>query len=269
MNTPAPKILSEFTLLPANSERLGAHFTQNQHSSSMAIGQLSDVLRETLPPEALEEAGRICRGQSEYALLIHGLPETDRDPYYADSITRAIYQMNGVEFYSGFPLTRTKYDCTFAGSRPHRDYPRSQISGIAVPHNAEHALTEIIDMEGALRLLPPEFPLSIEMNVSTPGLQRTMFQNTTATELLTQLSGRAASRFMFVKEIVPSDQAAYEAAIAQNNVKRDLQPGDLLLWDEDRFFHRAHKGQEDIVPDELFHSRLLRRYAGRQPARSW
>lgn len=263
--TSNPKILSEFTLLPANRDRLAAFFREDPSRvrNSQQNGELIQLLHDTLPIQALEEAERIFDQRSEYALRIRGLPESQTVPYYCDAIARALYNMNGARFHYDRTLARGTHNASsIVGGVVHRDYPQGHVAGMAAPLNAEHALTEVIDMEGALKVMPPELLLHIETLVTTDGMRVTNPENLTAAALRPRVVNKADCARRFVNEVTSADRAAFEGAIAQFNVQLDMQPGDLLLFDEHRYFHRAHFGDKGLAPPGTDITRIFNRYAG-------
>lgn len=277
-----PKILSEFTVLPEYRDRLGdalAKFELQKrlgNARGRALTDLDEAVQANLPGGVLEELGRIVRKESEYALLIHGLPERSAPPYYVNEIATSLLRIHKCKPAMISNRTRQTTDVDISkidGFGVHRDFMNAPLAGFASPFNAEHAPTEIISLEHALNAMSPAARRQKRVTIESQWLQsdgviEPVYGTVTAQDLLERLGKNAQAQGRFVTGILSQHgvDCALSDAIARTSTKVDLQPGDLLFVDEHVHFHRAHLGDKGLVPPDTQTSRVLMRMAASRPA---
>lgn len=279
------KIVCEFSLTPAGKKRLGdfldghiAVLKAGGHQAAEAERQLQDLVRETFPPEALEELGKILSGKSEYALLVRNCPEHSGKKFaseqdaYSYHIGRAIYSISNARSIASRVRTRHRgedhYDGELLGSHIHRDFLTGETPDrhaeyviFSSPYNDEHASTQVIQLRQALESIPGGKRPSVKIGVSqkhyiTREEKETICDVTRVIELLSH-----PDPGFFVSQ-VSCDHPSFYKAIAAHSARVNLQPGDLLVINENAMFHKAHEGTVSHILLPTTVSRVIIHHAG-------
>lgn len=288
-------------------EHIDALSSSRPRERAGAMRALQEAVRETFPPEALAEYKKILAGDSEYALLVHNCPERKdlqnlktkpaNDATYSEHIGNALYAMSGARHVRSEMLTRTTHIDTEpvrhdgVGSL-HRDSllesgddkNPGQFITFSSPYNGEHAVTELIHLRRAVLDLPPAERKEVKVMVSTRigGSFAGLFDDrgtppSSLEELLKELKKPTTSPGFVMGVNLASDPktnpsaAAFMQAFERRSALVDLQPGDLLVVNENQMFHRAHHGDQakiEAIPPAQTYSRILLHNAGTpQPRR--
>jgi hypothetical protein len=249
------------------------------HRDRDAKAELKVILKEVLPKEAQDALKEMFSGKSEQALLISNLPEREemktfehKAPHASDAysyyIGSALYEMYGISTIGAMPLTRERGTDPdgINGSSIHRDSTTARYGGFAARYNGEHADTQVIDMIGMLEAIPAgqrrETKVEVVNNFCNGEMERVLSLD----DLLMKLKSERPGNLQFVRAIKPVSPSRFsrefEDAVDRYSAKIDLQPGQLLILDEGRMFHRAHKGNASLVPQDNRFTRILIRTAG-------
>lgn len=154
----------------------------------------------------------------------------------------------------------------------------------SAPYNGEHAATKVVDVCAAIQSLPEDVRAQLFVEVidrkadaeiralrnNREAQNRVETFGCTLEELLGELQHPVVSK-RFVKNMLPLSDTHSDAykqlqkAMRKHTAKVDLQPGDLLVVDEERLFHRASLGDDGHIrniPKERNYSRILLHNAG-------
>lgn len=212
-----PEILTEWTLLPQNTAKLQVFLAANidalrRGNDPMVKQALQALIRDTFPKEALDDLAMLLSGNSDHAVLIHGLPEIDKtwvmkrektaaDETYGYHIGQALYEINGVRSSFMTTLRRSPYESDsmdliakqsrFAADILHCDRFLTKIDGQAVksrflalhcPVNAVKAPTEIVAIKKALAserntTLPTSTKVKVRYHQPTEAIANTASDN--------------------------------------------------------------------------------------------
>ena len=281
------KIVSEFSLTqdgpdatkPKLQAFLDANYIKLCQDNPETIEALKNLLRdEILPPDRLDELKKVLAGQSDFAVLIHNLPErpdlekeriTNEKHLYSYFIGNAIYSLCGAE--STIPLmlrreAKRKPSAPLVGENIHRDFlggaPPSHII-FSSPHNSEQALTELIHMRRAIEGITEEQRRAIMVEIKTESSRKSYIS---LVDLLKDENNEFPNRIRSIDILPSKDKASSNAfweSLKKNSVKINIQPGDLLIFCEDEMYHRAHSGTPptNIAPGTLY-SRVFLHNAG-------
>ncbi len=291
MTAKAPKILSEFTLLPEGKKALqnffDANFQElcgipNKQAAEKAQKELQELLKKTLPKQFLRNLSNLLSDKSEYAILIHGLPENNlewaglkgvnAEDTYSYHIGKALYAMKNVAHIDTEVLVRRAGNGrTPPGLLIHRDnYPdahmkfRGEFVIFSSPYNAENAMTEIIPMQYLIENIPEDVRKKIEVAV-TGNFAGT--RNYYLDELLDRLNTSRYSEDHIRKIALISEPESPEGKVFTEkrekiHIKKSIQPGDLLIINERNMFHHAYLGDSAnaLNPEDI--SRIFMHHAG-------
>jgi hypothetical protein len=161
------------------------------------------------------------------------------------------------------------------GPEIHRDVPfRPGVSGdespcveyvmFSCPHNAENAVTEVINVKKAIESIAPEMREKTEVRVETMDLNRKggNVVRCNLNQALAVLSNPIESLDNFreislLADPVGAEGKAFNEAIAKHGALVNLQPGDMLVLNQHKIFHRAHSGHPEMIAHPHMLSRLL------------
>lgn len=239
-----------FSLTPACKESLRERLAPYLHADYYEnLDDIAAIIRETLPQEVMDELDRHGDGETVAPILIKNLPEVADIPandinnplidFYMPMLSAGIYRAIGLDG-SPVPLIRTsnKHQGAIAGGVIHTDiYDFSQLG---VLRNEEHAATRFFDMREMRDVLPPEIRSRILIKSYSP-----VQKEGTLDEFLVPFKSQPRSYQAMDVDREKTDteaQKAFDEAADRIGVDVDLQPGELVFWNNRKIYHQARLG---------------------------
>lgn len=278
---------------------LDRHYLLLRYAYPTVKEKLHQVIRDTFPKESLEAIGNILYDHSEYAIVVKNCPERkgfaykERASYkeaYSHFLSRALYEMHDAEHIESirhFRRSHKTHTQKIVGGDLHSDiatkrrgfFPRetkrSRYVIISCPHNEEHGLTEVINVRQALEEIPKPEREKTFVDVT---IHDTKDEKRISLEELYQnlLRPIEAGKKVRIKKIYNSiyngetrqweiESPQLMQAMERYSTKVDIQPGDLLIFDQQSLFHQAHLGDTEIIdriPSHHRYSRMVIHSAG-------
>jgi hypothetical protein len=300
-----PKIIVPFSMMPKQKEALqaflDAHFEDLKRGDRDTKLALQAKIRETFPREkesgqigSLEEIKKMLAGESEYAVLVRNCPEREglehrKNPTPQDTYSyylgQALFEMSGARHLGVSPLRRSSHivkgKSEIVGNEIHRDLTRYAVNGLDVqspyvvfssPYNGEHAQTQLINLAKAIADLPEDVQQQVKVVFSQGESYiddecKADRQVLTLKELLTIIKERPAESNQRIQLLNEEDSLAkrFSESLKRHSAFIDMQPGDLLIENENSIWHRAYPGDQGAIkriPPEQELSRFFLHNAG-------
>lgn len=296
-SVPSRKIVVEFSLMPEGTNRLkaflDANYPQLLRNNPDTKTSLINIIKEIFPREkeagqvgSLEEIQRVLGGQSEYAIVIHGLPEREQGNEqalhtYGHYIAEALYAMNNIKqtMSDGAPFYRKNHiqpGETEAGTI-HRDYSHRGVERSATKdhyvmlyssYNGEHAPTQIINLRAALESIPEAqrgniAPIEVQMSGGTR-----LIKIDELLQVLLNPQKAPDNDDIMIKTKPENMDPELRDAIQAHSIPVNIQPGSLLIFNERHLFHRALSGDPEMIkmiPQDRKYSRQFFHSSGIVP----
>lgn len=246
-----------------------------------------------LPREVLQELQNVLAGKSEYAFVIRNCPERDHKDMlyprpqdsYSYFIGRAIYEMwddHYITTSKAYRQSQHNSNEVPVGMMIHRDtltekrsehenpnVPRGEYVTFVCPHNAENAVIEIIKLKEAIESLSEEQRQKIQVHALFGKKTQKIMTLAEVLEEVKPIKNTLQSGKPLFQGINIIDDAydvdALTDAISNNATTKNLQPGDVMVVNENTTYHMAHFGDEMMIhkiPKTQKFSRILYHISG-------